>query len=103
MSEETLKILPYYTGDRTLAAALANKKSLDLLWLEILFNDRLEWERYLGVPAIRAAHNKARVWYGHFKTMIDGATGRRPLPRAAGRIDDRECRKFLEALNFVAG
>jgi hypothetical protein len=102
MTEETFKILPYYTGDQTLDAALDNKKSRDLLWLEILFNDRIEWERHLNVPAIRTAHEKARVWYGHFKTMIDGATGRRPLPHAAGQIDDRDYRKFLEALNFVA-
>ena len=77
MFKEKLRIIPFYTGDETLEEALRNKKGLNMLWLEILLND--------------------------FKTMIDGFTGRRPLELRRGKIDDREYRKFLEAINFVAG
>ena len=103
MFKEKLRIIPFYTGDVTLEEALRNKKGLSMLWLEILLNDRISWELYLEVPEIRIAYDKACLWYGNFKTMIDGFIGRRPLELRKGKIDDREYRKFLEAINFVAG
>ena len=103
MVKEKLRIIPFYTGDETLEEALRNKKGLNMLWLAILLNDCISWELYLEVPEIRMAYDKACLWYGNFKTMIDGFTGRRPLELRRGKIDDREYRKFLEAINFVAG
>lgn len=97
-----MKIIPFYTGDETLEEALRNRKSISMLWLEILLNDHISWERYLDVPEIRIAYDKACLWYSNFKTMVDGVTGREPLRKREGKIDDREYRKFLEALNFVA-
>jgi len=94
---------------------LKNPKSISLLWLEILFNDKIQWENHLNQPEVKAAYEKACLWYVHFKTMVEGHTGRKPLeirmghdPRRARcpceeKIDDREYRRFLEALNFVAG
>jgi len=34
--------------------------------------------------------------------MIDGLVGRSPLPRKPGKIDEREIRKFQEAIYFAA-
>ena len=103
MVKEHLRIIPCYTGDKTLDEVLRNKKSLKMLWLEILLNDHILWESYLNVPEVKIAYDKACVWYSNFKTMIDGAVGRKPLRKTTGKIDDREYRKFLEALNFVTG
>lgn len=102
MVKDKLRIIPFYTGDETLDEVLRNKKSLNMLWLEILLNDHVAWECYLDVPEIGAAYEKACVWYSNFKTMIDGIIGRKPLRKLEGKIDEREYRKFIEALNFVA-
>ena len=96
-----LRIISSYTGDLTLEDALKNPRSVRLLWLEILFNDELPWEAHLGDPLIRSAYEKACTWYGQFKTLIKGHTGRKALPGRDGTIDMREHRRFLEALNLV--
>ena len=103
MVKSKLRIIPFYTGDETLDEALKNKKSISLLWLEVLFNDYISWESYLAIPEIKSAYEKACVWYSNFRILIDSTTKRRPLKNREGKIDDREYRKFLEALNFVAG
>jgi hypothetical protein len=103
MEQERLRILPFYTGDMTLDEVLKNPKSVRLLWLEILLNGEIPWENYLHQPEVKAAYEKACLWYGHFKTMIEGHTGRRPLDARRGKIDPREYRRFLEVLNFVSG
>lgn len=103
MTEETLQILPFYTGDRTLQTALQNPKSLRLLWLEVLFNDRVRWKEYLYRPEVRIAYEKACVWYARYRTMIEGHSGKKILERRPGDVDMREYRTFLEALHFVSG
>jgi hypothetical protein len=100
--QHPFRIIPYYTGDETLEEILKNPKSVGLLWLEILLNDEILWENYLNRPEIKSAYEKACVWYAHFKTMIEGHAGRKPLEVRMGKIDDREYRRFLEALNFVS-
>jgi len=99
----SFRVIPYYTGDTTLEEILKSPKSVSVLWLEILFNDEIVWKDYLTLPEVKAAYEKACVWYTHFKTMVSGHTGRKPLEIQTGSIDDREYRRFLEALNFVAG
>jgi len=96
------RIIPYYTGDDTLEEVLKNPKAISLLWLEVLFNDTFSWEDHLDHPQVRAAYEKACVWYGRFKTMVQGHTGRRPLETMQGEIDEREYRKFQKALYFVS-
>ena len=99
---ERLLLYPHYTGLRTLDEVLADPKKGGLLWLEILLNDQVPWEKHLNRPEVRAAHEKACVWYGHFKTMIQLHANRQPLPSRPGKIDERDYRKLLEALNFVS-
>ncbi|TAJ98473.1 MAG: hypothetical protein EPO39_18175 [Candidatus Manganitrophaceae bacterium] len=102
MANEILQIIPFYTGDENLEAALANPKSLRLLWLEILVNGDIPWEKYLNRPGVSVAYEKACAWYTQFKTMVEGNTGRKPLPLRRGEVDMKEYRLLLEALNFVA-
>lgn len=102
MVKERLRIIPFYTRVETLDRALKSRESLNLLWLEILFNDHISWEDYLDVPEIRMAYDKACLWYSNFKTLLDCTVKRRPLRKAEGKIDDREYRRFMEVLNFVA-
>lgn len=99
---QRLKVIPFYTGVATLEETLKDKKSLSILWLEILFNDDIEWENYFHIEKVRAAYDKACVWYTNFRTIVESFTGRKPLKIKKDRIDEREYRKFLEALNFVA-
>jgi len=101
MAEDRLRIIPFFTGDETLDEVLKNKKSLNLLWIEILFNDHISWEDHLDIPEIKMAYDKACVWYSNFKTLLDSTVKRRPLRKVKGKIDDKEYRRFLEALNFV--
>ena len=96
-----LQIISNYTGDQALDEALRNPRSAQLLWLEILLNDEVHWEDHLANPQVRNAYEKACTWYGHFKTLVDGHIGRKPLQTRDGPIDMREHRRFLEALNLV--
>lgn len=102
MVRSRLRIIPFYTGDESLEAALANSKSLRLLWLEILINESIPWEAYLDRPEVNVAYEKACAWYSQFKTMIEGHAGKRSLPSRKSEVDMREYRILLEALNFVA-
>jgi len=96
------RIIPSYTGVQTLEASLEDPKSLRLLWLEILLNGNFPWEAYQDLPEVESAFEKACIWYGHYKTMIDGLIGRPPLPRRTGKIDEREIRTFQEAIYFAS-
>lgn len=100
--KERLLIFPYYTGEETLEDVLKNLRGHRLLWLEILFNGEIPWKAYLDRPEVRIAYEKACVWYTQFRTMVQTHTRRPPLEIRSGRIDLREYRKFLEALNFVS-
>ncbi|MBI5206390.1 MAG: hypothetical protein HY934_01215 [Candidatus Firestonebacteria bacterium] len=97
-----LKIIPFYTGIQTIEEALHDKKSLDLLWLEILLNDTVDWESFLNKNEINNSYEIACIWYSNFKTIITNYIHRKPLMEKKGKIDDRVYRKFLEALNFVS-
>jgi len=102
LDQSKLRIIPFYTGDETLDAALVNPKSLRLLWLEILFNGQIPWEKYLERSEVNIAYEKACAWYSQFKTMVEGYAGKRSLPLRKGNVDMREYRTFLEVLNFVS-
>ena len=96
-----LVVLPFYSGDLTVESALDNPKGAQLLWLEILFNEQFPWRQYLTDARVKTAYEKACVWHGQFKTMIDGRIGPRSLGARTGDIDAREWRKFQEALTVV--
>jgi hypothetical protein len=95
-------LIPYYTGLDSLEDVLREPRARGLLWLEILFNDQVPWEDYLDKPEIQSAYQKACIWYSHFKTMVLYSTRRKPLKTKTGPIDEKDYRKFLEALNFVS-
>ncbi len=99
---ETLKIIPYYTGKKNLGEILGDRKSLSMLWLEILLNDSFDWRSYLDIEEVGIAYEKSCIWYGNFSNLIESSIKRRPLEVKKGKIDNRELRKFLEALNFVS-
>ncbi len=101
-SPQSLKIIPFYTGIQSLEATLDHPASLRLLWLEILLNGDFPWQTHRHHSEVEAAYQKAALWYSHYKTMIDGLVGRRPFEAKQGKIDEREVRKFQEALNFVS-
>ncbi|HIE66289.1 MAG: hypothetical protein ABGX83_04245 [Nitrospira sp.] len=100
--EKRLRVIPFYTGDQTLEEVLRHPSSLKLLWIEILLNRDFSWKVYLGRPEVQAAHEKACIWYGHFKTMVESRIGASSLEARPGKIDEKEYRKLVEALNFVA-
>lgn len=102
MVRSKLRIIPFYTGDETLEAALVNPKSLRLLWLEILINESIPWEEYLDRSEVSVAYEKACAWYSQFKTMLESHAGKRSLSLRKGNVDMREYRTFLEVLNFVS-
>ena len=95
-----LKVIPYYTGKKTLEEAVKDDKSKSLLWLEILFNDDIYWKG-IRRPFVREAYRKSCVWYYNFKSLIDSCIKRKPLELRKGKIDPASCRLFQEALNFV--
>lgn len=97
-----LRIIPFYTGLQSLEALRHHPASLRLLWLEILLNGDFPWEDHRHHSEVEAAYQKAALWYTHYKTMIDGLVGRPPFEEKTGKIDEREIRKFQEAVNFVS-
>ncbi|OQW63821.1 MAG: hypothetical protein A4S17_14430 [Proteobacteria bacterium HN_bin10] len=97
-----LKLLPAYTHVATLEQALADPRSLRVLWLEILFNDGLDAPRILEHPIGREAYQKACRWYTAYRSLIQSVIARAPLPEDAGPIDQRDYRTFVEALYFVS-
>lgn len=97
-----LKLLPTYTRVTTLEEALKDPRSLRVLWLEILFNDGLDASRILEHPIGREAYQKACRWYTAYRSLIQAAVGRSPLPQDTGPIDQREYHTFVEALHFVS-
>lgn len=99
-SEEKLKIIPFYTGKTLLQDIISNRRDREILWLEILFNDTINWEDYDN-PFVKEAYDKASIWYWNFKTLIDNLVKRKPLFFREGKPDLREYRRFLEVINFV--
>lgn len=101
MDDVKLKIIPHFTTLATLKNALEDKRGIKLLWLEILLNGDINWEDYCDVPEINTAYEKACIWYTNFRSMIDANVKRPPLRMIKGRVDNREYRRLIEALNFV--
>ncbi len=102
LSTPRLKLLPAYTGVTTLKEALDDPRSHGVLWLEVLFNDKLDLAELLDDPVGREASRKACRWYTAYRSLIQFVTGRLPLPLDHGPIDEREYRTFIEALHFVS-
>ena len=101
MSEERLKVIPFFTGAKTLEEAIKDRKGVKLLWLEILVNGDINWEDYHKEEQVKIAYEKACIWYTNFRSMIQAYTGRPPLETKRGKIDEREYRRLIEVLNFV--
>ncbi|MEW6102771.1 MAG: hypothetical protein AB1630_02965 [bacterium] len=98
MRNSKLKVVPFYTDRDTLD--LSDKRIRFLLWLEILFNDGIEWEK-IDNPIVKISYEKACIWYWSFKSLFGSYIKRKPLEFKEGKPDLREYRRFLEALNFV--
>lgn len=99
---DKLKIIPYYTGIKDINETLKNEKALNLLWLEILFNDSIDWEKYSTIKDVKESYEKACNWYSNYKTLVENYAHRKPLKVSKSSIDQKEYRKFIEALNFVS-
>lgn len=97
-----LKLLPAYTGCASLDEALAEPRHQAILWLEVLFNDRLDEAALLRHPKGREAFDIACRWHTQFRSVIQFIAPRAPLPSNDGPIDYREYRTFIEALHFVS-
>jgi hypothetical protein len=97
-----LKLLPGYTGCASLDEALADLRHQPLLWLEVLFNDRLDEAALLRHPKGREAFDIACRWYTQFRSLIQFIAPRSPLPSNDGPLDYRHYRTFIEALHFVS-
>lgn len=97
-----LKVLPAYTGVVSLGEALADSRHYPVLWLEVLFNDRIDQVSLTQHPQGRAAYDTACRWYTHFRSLIQFVAPRAPLPANPGPIDYRQYRTFVEALYFVS-
>lgn len=98
----SFKILSAYTGLESIDAVLDVPRAKRLLWLEILFNDRLDLQLWEQHPEVQAAYTKACRWYTTYRSLIHSIVPRNPLPQDFGTVDHREYRTFAEALRFVA-
>ena len=98
------RILSFYTGRKykNIQDVVRDKTAQDMLWLEILVNDRIPWEEFLHIPVLRKNYRKAGVWYKNFKTLM-GVCGiqRKALKPVRGTFDMREYKKFVEVLYYV--
>jgi hypothetical protein len=98
------KILPAYTGRhfKTLDEVLNEKKAHNLLWLEILFNDSINWEKFINHPVVKENYIKAGVWYNNFSILLKifGIKRKGKLP-SKGKLDMKDYRKLIEALYYV--
>jgi hypothetical protein len=100
--QPSLKVLPAYTGCTSLEEALTDPRHQAPLWLEVLFNDRLDVAVLLRHPRGRDAYETACRWYTHFRSLIQFIAPRKPLPVNTGPLDYRHYRTFIEALYFVS-
>ncbi len=98
----SFKILSAYTGLESIDAVLDVPRAKRLLWLEILFNDRLDLQLWEQHPEVQAAYTKACRWYTTYRSLIHSIVPGNPLPQGFGTVDHREYRTFAEALRFVA-
>lgn len=100
-SFRAMKLMPAYTGLRTLEGVLGNPRAVRLLWLEILVNEHLDLAPWKHHPDVQQAHEKACQWFTAYKSLIISIIARHPLPHNSQSIDFREYRVFAEALRFA--
>jgi hypothetical protein len=100
-SSHSLKILPAYTGVHSMEEILESTRAKRLLWLEILFNDQLDCKPWQDHSDFQDAYRKACRWFTSYRSLIQSLLPRVSLPLDSGTIDQREYRKFAEALHFV--
>ncbi len=103
--QKKIKILTTYTGKKykNIREILNDATAKNILWLEILVNDSINWEVYLNNPIIRKNYFKASKWYNNFKTLLEICKiNRKPLKTVTGKVDMRDYRKFLEVLYYVS-
>ena len=98
-----LKLLPFYTGARPLEEALSNPRAIKLLWLEVLFNEEVNWSSLTHIPEIKNAYRQACVWYSNFRTLLHQVISGKHLRPEQGKVDMRYYRVFVEVLHFVSG
>ena len=97
-----LILLPSYTGIESISDALRDSRATQLLWLELLVNDRVDLTAWSDHAVVRDAYNKACRWYTTYRSLIDSLLSRRPLPQTPGPVDQRDYRTFIEAIRFAA-
>ncbi|HHG75523.1 MAG TPA: hypothetical protein ENK22_10780 [Persephonella sp.] len=93
-----LKIIPVFTGKdyQSIDEILKDKKAKKLLWAEILFNDKINWEKYKD--KIEKDYKKAAIYYTNFRYLFKN---RKPLLEIKEKIDEREIRRFEEIYRFL--
>jgi hypothetical protein len=101
-SAHALKILPAYTVLNTIEEVLQVARARRLLWLEILFNDQLNFKLWQDHPEVQEAFGKACRWFTTYRSLIQSVLPRLPLPVDTGKIDQRDYRRFAAALQFLA-
>lgn len=62
-SSPALKIVPGYTGMNSIEENLQVPRAKRLLWLEILFNDRIDFKSCQHDPEVQEAYRKACRWF----------------------------------------
>ncbi|GJL67200.1 MAG: hypothetical protein NPIRA05_21710 [Nitrospirales bacterium] len=97
-----LKILPVYMGLNSVEAILQVSRARRLLWLEILFNEQLDLKPWQNHPDVQDAYQKACQWFSTYRSLIQSVLPRVSLPLNNGKIDQRDYRRFAEALQFLA-
>ncbi len=100
-----IKVLFLYTGKtyKNIEDIIKDSTVKDILWMEILINDRIPWEKYLHITVIRRNYKIAGGWYKNFKTLLTiCGIKRRPIKSSSEKIDMRDYRKFLELLYHVS-
>lgn len=103
--QKKIKILSTYTGKKykNIRDILNDVTAKNVLWLEILVNDNINWEFYINNPLIRKNYLKASKWYSNFKTLLEiCGINRKPLKTFSGKVDMRDYRKFIEVLYYVS-
>ncbi|WP_457628220.1 hypothetical protein [Persephonella sp.] len=98
-----MRIIPILIGAdfNTVEELLEDDRAVRELWLEILFNDEIDWEKYLDNPVVKEQYKKACKYYRAFGYLLD----RKPLFCEDYSETDRnfpEYRRFEEILNFLS-
>lgn len=103
MKAQVLKIIPHYTGCRTLEQAVNSPEAHKILPFEILLNETVGWERLRRRRVIREAYRRAAGWYRLYKTGVTGR-GLREAPlqtKDAVTPDEGDVRLFWETVTFA--